>query len=453
MTAGTLMLKSAFRNTRRTGLTALSLAVSLALIMVLQTILAEITKPTGLNESVPRVVIRHRVSLTLALPRPYEQKIRKVPGIVDISPMQWFGGIWKDDDFRNFFPRFGVDPDHFFNVFLDYKLGPGQLEAFQKTRNGCLVGTKLVERYGFKVGDNITIKGDIFPVDLQMKVVGIITGTQPDWLVFQIKYLDELLGQTTRTGTFFALADSPERVETLVPQIEEMFRNSDAQVKAETEKAFQLSFVEMLGNIKFFINGIVTVVIFAVLMIAASTMALAIRERTREIATLKAIGFTRLQVLGLVVGEGMIVSSFGGGLGVFLSWLMLPSPRWFVAVAAGTVVAVLIGLFIMVAGFFLPEGADHGYRLRLARLRGFIETYGPRFAILSGAFIMLFMLLVTPPVDWFTMTGGMIQSMVVRNETVMSGIKITLFIGALSSTWPAWQASRMSVLDGLRTLE
>lgn len=454
MTLVTYMAKNAFRNTRRTALTALSLAVSLALIVVLRTILLEITKPTGLDESIPRIVMRHRTSLTMSLPRPYGEKLRRLPGVIDVTPMQWFGGVWKDDRFENFFPRFGVDPEHFFNVYIDYKpLTPQMLEAFKATRNGCLIGSKLVERYGFKIGDTIIVRGDIFPVDLELKVVGIFTGPQPDWVIFQLKYLDELLGETSRVGAFFALADSPARVEVLLPEIEKMFRNSDAEVKAETEKAFQLSFVEMLGNIKVFINGLVSVVIFAVLMIGASTMALAIRERTREIATLKAIGFTRGNVLALVVGEGMVVSCIGGGLGLWLSWLLLPSPKWFMAAAAGLVVTGLIGVPALVISTLLPESAPGGAKLFLARLRATLTNLSPRLSVYTGLLITLVLLHVMPESDWFTFSGGMIQSMNVRGETLVLGSIVTVAIGFTSSLWPAWQASRLSVLDGLRTLE
>jgi putative ABC transport system permease protein len=455
MTLVSFMAKNAFRNTRRTALTAVSLAVSLALIVVLQTILLEITKPSGLDESIPRVIVRHRTSLTMSLPRPYEKKLRRLDGIVDVTPMQWFGGIWKDEDFKNFFPQFGVDPDHFFNVYIDYHpLEPEMLTALKNTRNGCLVGTKLAERHGFKVGDTIAIKGNIYPADLELKVVGLFTGPQPDWCIFQLKYLDELLGETTPAGSFFMLAESPARVETLIPEVEAMFRNSDAEVKAETEKAFQLSFVEMLGNVKVFINSLVSVVIFAVLMIAASTMALAIRERTREIATLKAIGFTRTQVLVLVVGEGMVVSCLGGGLGLAIAWLFLPSPKWFLAGAAGILVSVVLGAPLLLMAILLPETAASGIKRRLlVRFREFLNEIGPRLSIYTGLLVMLVLLFVLPSLDWFAFSGGMIQSMNVRNETLVLGTVVTVVVGFLSSLWPAWQASRMSVLDGLRTLE
>ena len=449
------MVKSAFRNPRRTGLTAVSLAISMSLVVILQTILLEITKPVGIDESIPRIVVRHRTALTLSLPRPYERKLERVPGIVAVTPMDWFGGIWKDDRFENFFPRFAVDPNNFFDVYIDYKPDtPEMLRAFQNERRGAMIGRKLATRHGFKLGDTITIKGDIYPVDLEVRVVGFFDGPQSDWLIFQLKYLDELLGETVRPGSFFALVESPARVDSILPEIEAMFRNSDAEVKAETEKAFQLSFVEMLGNVKLLINSLVSVVVFAVVMIAASTMALAIRDHTREVATLKAIGFTRPIILGLIVGEGMVVSLVGGGIGLFLSWLLLPQPSWMLAAIGGLVVAGGLGLPMLLLSVILPEVSTGGRIQRaLAGARRVMVEYGPPVSIMTGVIVMLLLLQVVPPMDWFTFSGGAIQSFNMRNETLVLGVWITLGVGLISSIIPAWQASRLSVLDGLRTLE
>jgi len=449
------VLKNVFRNRRRTMLTAGSIAVSMGLVAILQTILLEITKPAGVDESIPRVVVRHRTSLTMSLPRPYERKIREFPGVKAVTPMNWFGGVWKDDQYENFFPRFGVDPSTFFDVYVDYfPVEAGALDALKSERRGCLVGKTLVKRYGWKIGDTLQIRGDIYPVDLELKIVGTFDGPQSDWAIFQLKYLDELMGETVRAGTFFLLADDAKTVDALLPQLEAAFRNSEAEVKAETEKAFQLSFVEMLGNIKVFINSLVGVVIFAVCMIAASTMALAIRERTREIATLKAIGFARDRVMALVVGEGMLVSAIGGFGGLGLSWLLLPSPKWFAAAFAGAAVAAIVGLATLALALLLPETPGAGRVSRIAsRLRGAISAVGPATAVYLGIFVTLLVLKFMPPMDWFQFSGGMIQRLAVRSETLVFGAVVTVFLGLSSSLWPAWQASRLSVLDGLRSVE
>lgn len=450
----TFVVKSAFRNKRRTGLTAVSLAVSMVLIVILQTLLLEITQPNNVSDAIPRFVVRHRTSLTLDLPRTYQGKLEQVEGITALTPMDWFGGVWKEDTMENFFPRFAIDPSRYFDVFTEqFPLSPEMLEDFKKTRNGCLIGMKLVTKHGFKLGDTIIIKGDIRPIDLELKIVGFMDGPNSEQLLFQFKYLEELLGGSTRSGTYFCMADSTDRLETLLPAIEKMFKNSDAEVKAETEKAFQLSFVEMLGNIKLFINSLVTVVIFAVLMIAASTMALAIRERTQEVATLKAIGFRQGQVLMLIVGEGFVVSAFGGGLGLVIATLLLPTPQWFLSCGYGLLTAVVIGVPLFTITMILPERGKTPFKEKLANVRAFIAQYGLKFVFTIGLIVTLMMLIFLPAKDWFTLSGGSVQGLTVRPETTQFGILVTIAIGLFSSLWPAWQASRMSVLDGLRSID
>ncbi|HNM45555.1 MAG TPA: ABC transporter permease [Candidatus Sumerlaeota bacterium] len=452
MTLMTYMAKNALRNRRRTALTAVSLAISLTVVIFLKTFLLQLTNPPESAKPSARFVVRHRVSLTMGLPRSTEEKIRRMEGVVDISPMQWFQGIYIDEKPKNWFARFAVDPDHFFNVYDD--LQTNDLEAFKKTRNGALVGRKLAERHGFKVGDTIVIKGDIFDANPELKVVGIYdmangavdTQQMTDWLLFQIKYLDEMLGETTRVSSFFARADTPQRMETLLPAIEEMFRNSDAEVKAETEKAFQMSFLEMMGNVTGLINTLVTVVLFAVLLIAASTMALTIKERTKEVATLKALGFGRGHILALVVGEGMIVSALGGLLGIGGSYAFLPKPGWFAAFALGAIVAIGVMIFMMMLTFMISETSQ-------SRIRKIAAGRGGTIAIAVGLTITIALLAVMPPLDWMTLSSGYVPTMEVRKPTLILGFIITVVVGLLSSFWPAFQASRMSVLDGLRKVD
>ncbi|MCC6547033.1 ABC transporter permease [Candidatus Sumerlaeota bacterium] len=451
MTLATYMFKNALRNKRRTALTAISLAISLTVVIFLKTILLQMTDPPEPKRPSARFVVRHRVSLTMGLPRSNEQKIREMEGIVDVTPMQWFQGIYKDEKPENWFARFAVDPDSFFRVYDNLKpASEEQFQAFRKTRTGCLVGRKLEERYGFKIGDTITIRGDIFDANPELKVVGFydVTDDQPmnDWLVFQIKYLDEMLGETTRVSSFFALADSPQRLETLLPAIEERFRNSDAEVKAETEKAFQMSFLEMMGNVTGLINTLVTVVVFAVLLIAASTMALTIKERTREVATLKALGFSRGHILGLVVGEGIIVSTIGGLLGIGGSYVVLPRPGLLAACAAGAIVAIIIGVLMMAISFILEMKQD-------SKVRFIASKYGAIIAICIGVVITGLLVATMPTLDWLSMSGGYVMAMNVRPQTGLLGLGITVVVGVFSSFWPAFQASRMSVLDGLRKVD
>jgi len=448
------VVKNLLRNGRRTRLTVLSIGVSLALIVILDTILLEITKPTALDEAIPRFVVRHRTSLTMQLPKPYQQKIARVPGVTALTPMDWFGGIWKDEQIENFFPRFGIDPRNFFTVFRDYRpLKPEYLKAMQTERTACLIGDKLVERYGFKIGDRIVIQGDIYPVDLELTVRGVFTGPSADWLLFNLSYLDELLGGGKRVGTFFGLAENTQRVPEVLAAIETMFRNSEAEVKAETEKMFYLSFVEMLGNIQILVRGLVTVVVFAIVLIAASTMAMAVRERVREIAVLKTIGFTRGLVMWVVVAEGMLVSFAGGAIGIGVTMAVLPEPRWFLSLIAGTAVSGFLGLTLLLASLILPECHAGDQGRRLLGIRYWLPRIGPWFSFGCGVAVTALLLVILPPIDWFKFSNGIIPSMTMRHETALLGAFITLGVGLASSLLPAWSASRMAVLDGLRTVD
>jgi putative ABC transport system permease protein len=454
MNLASYVAKNALRNARRTVLTVLSIGVSLALIVILDTLLLEITKPTALDEAIPRFVVRHRTSLTMQLPKPYQQKIARVPGVTALTPMDWFGGIWKDEEIENFFPRFGIDPRNFFTVFRDYKpLKPEYLKAMQTERTACLVGDKLVERYGFKIGDRIVIQGDIYPVDLELTVRGIFTGPAAEWLLFNLSYLDELMGGGKRVGTFFGLAETTERVPEVLSAIEALFRNSEAEVKAETEKAFYLSFVEMIGNIQVLVRGLVTVVVFAIVLIAASTMAMAVRDRVREIAVLKTIGFSRGHVMGLVVAEGLLVSLAGGAIGIGVTMAILPNPRIFLSVIGGVAVTGFVGLTLLLASLLLPEWTPGGQARRLAAIQHWLIRVGPWVSVAGGVLVTTALLLVLHPIDWCRFSNGIIPYLNMRQETAVLGAVITLGVGLASSLLPAWSASRMGVLDGLRTVD
>jgi len=455
MTLYGFITKNAMRNRRRTMLSIMSIALSLALIVILRSVLAEIVDPSGLNESVPRLVVRHRTSLTMAMPDNYRQKIEAVPGVKAVVPMNWFGGNYKDEgDASSFFPRFAVDPQTFFDVYVDYKpIDPAHLVAWQAERASCLMGEKLMKSLNLKIGDRITIEGDIYPLTLELTIRGAFTGPDPTWVIFHRKYLDELMGESVRSGTFFVLAESPEVVPRLLSTFEAMFRNSDAEVKAETEKAFQLSFVEMLGNVKTLFGALIGVIVFAIVLIAASTMAMAIRERTRELAVLKTIGFDRELLLALVVFEGLFVSFVGGLLGVGGVYLLLPQPRWFIAAAAGIVVFVLVGLALLVLAVLLPDSGTAEKAGGLGpRLQRVLTNFGPFGAIIVGGLTFAWTFNALGPIDWFSFSNGFIPYMGVRADDIIFGTAITFLVGLASSAVPAWNASRVKVIEGLRDI-
>src|SRR5580698_724279 len=335
MTLTRFVTKNAFRNKRRSILTVLSIALSLLLLTLMMTLWHAFALDDGSAESAQRLVVRHRVSLTFTLPMYYLEKIRAIPGVVSVVPVSWFGGIYKDQKPENFFPKFGTDPDEFFKVFRDIQMPEDQIKAWQRDRQGVIVDDSLAAKYGWKLGDRLYIQGDIYPVNLELYVRGIFHST-PDnkSAYFNSKYVEEAVSFFKgQAGTFSILAASPSDVSKIATEIDDMFRNSPQPTKAESEKAFGLEFVAMMGNVKAFILSICSAVVFATLLLSANTMAMSIRERTREVAVLKTLGFTKRSVLGLFVSEAVALSLFGGLLGVGLGWMMVygltHSPQFF----------------------------------------------------------------------------------------------------------------------------
>jgi putative ABC transport system permease protein len=325
MTLTRFVTKNAFRNKRRSTLTVLSIAFSLLLLTFMMTLWHAFSLEDGSAESTERLVVRHRVSLTFTLPSFYREKIRAVHGVVSIVPSSWFQGVYKDQKPENFFPRFATDPDEFFTVFRDMKIPDDQLKAWQRDRQGAVVSDSLATKYGWKIGDKITIVGDIYPVTLELYIRGIYhADPDPKSLYFNSKYVEEAVSWFKgQAGTFDILADNPSDVSKIAATVDDMFHNSPQQTKTESEKAFGLEFVAMMGNVKMFILSICGAVLFATLLVSANTIAMSIRERTREVAVLKTLGFTRGGVLALFVSEAVALSLIGGLIGATLGRLMV----------------------------------------------------------------------------------------------------------------------------------
>jgi putative ABC transport system permease protein len=335
MTLTRFVTKNAFRNKRRSILTVLSIAFSLLLLTLMMTIWRGFYLDQGSAESSQRLVVRHRVSLTFSLPGYYRDKIRSIPGVVAVVPLSWFGGIYKDQKPENFFAQFGTDPDEFFKVYRDLELPQDQMIAWQRDRQGVIVDSSLAKKYGWKLGDRIVLQGTIYPVNLELIVRGI-SHANPDTksVYFNTKYVEEAVPSFKgQAGTFTVLAATPADVSKVASAVDDMFRNSPQPTKAESEKAFGLEFVAMMGNVKAFILSICSAVVFATLLVSANTMAMTIRERTREVAVLKTLGFTRRGVLGLFVSEAVSLSLVGGVIGAGLGWVLVygltHSPQFF----------------------------------------------------------------------------------------------------------------------------
>jgi putative ABC transport system permease protein len=321
-----LIFKSALRNKRRSLLTISSLAMSLCVLGVLLAIYHALFYGEAPKTQMMRLVARHRVSIALTMPLYYRDKIARIPGVKQVCTWQWYGGLYKDEerDRSNFFPRFGVEADRFFGVYPDYRVPEDQKLAFQRDASSALLGKTIAGQLGLKIGDKVRIKGNIYPFDLDLTVRGIYdSDIESDYLYFPLQYIEEGLKArgSTRSfaGMFAILVDSPERITQVANTIDDMFANTEAPTKTESEYAFGLSFLSLLGNIKLALISVCSAVTFTILLIAGNTMAMSVRERRHEVGILKTLGFTPRAILGLLLGESGVIALLGSGLGLILA--------------------------------------------------------------------------------------------------------------------------------------
>lgn len=314
-------MRNAFRNKRRSLLTMISISFSLLLLTLMICIWRSFYVDQVAPEAARRLVIRDRVSLAFFLPAYYREKIRAVPGVNAVAPLTWFGGRYIDDRPEHFFAQLATDPDEYLKVASDKIMPEDQLKAWQHDRAGCIVDITLADKYKWKLGDRLTLQGNIFPANLDLTIRGIYHRDPPqNALYFNAKYLEEAVpwfkGQA---GWYSAQIDLADHVAEASRIIDDMFHNSPLQTKTESEKAFQLGFVASLGNVKAFILSICGAVMFAIMLVSANTMAMSVRSRTREVAVLKTLGFTRQRVLSMFISESVAVALSGGVLGVFVA--------------------------------------------------------------------------------------------------------------------------------------
>ena len=310
-----LVLKNVLRNKRRTLLTISSLVVSLFLIISLATVLTEFER--GSEESNPsRLMSRHSVSLAFLLPIGDIQRIQTVKGVKAVMPFTWFGGIYKDE--KNFFANFAADPRKMREVYPELKMSDAEWQAFIADRQGAIVGKKLQILYGFTPGQRITLKSPIYNQDVEFIIRGICTGGDEKTLFFQHDYLAELAPEWAKdqAGMFAMIANSPEDVPRIGQEVDAMFVNTDAPTKTESEREFAASFEAMTGSIKQFLYGIMAAITFSLILVMGNTMAMTVRERTREVGTLKALGFKRHTIAGMFLGEAILLAIVGAAIGI-----------------------------------------------------------------------------------------------------------------------------------------
>jgi putative ABC transport system permease protein len=325
MTLSTFVAKSAFRNKRRSLLTVASIAFSLLLLCIMLCVWRSFYIDKGAPDSALRIMTRHKVSLTNFLPIYYRNKIRSIPGVVHVVPMTWYGGVYKDEKPENFFAQFATDPDEYFDVAADKNMPADQLAAWKRDRAGCVVDADLAKKHNWKIGDHIHLQGSIFEGNLDLTLRGIYTiDPAQSNLYFNTKYLEESVDWFKDTaGFYFTRVDTPEHMPQVAHAIDDMFHAAPFPTKSESEQAFKLDFIAMLGSVKAFILSICGAVLFTTLLVCANTMAMSIRERTREVAVLRTLGFTRGSILKLLLSESIVISLIGGLLGIALGTVVI----------------------------------------------------------------------------------------------------------------------------------
>jgi len=316
-----ILSRNALRHRLRTILTIFAIAVAVLAFGMLRTLV-------GLwylgveRSSATRLVTRNAISLVFSLPISYRDRIRLVPGVKSVSWGNWFGGIYIDE--KHFFANEAVDPKSFLELYPEFVLSPDQKDAFLRDRKGCIVGRNLAERYGWKLGDLITLKGTIFPGQWEFVLRGIYTGaersTEERALFFHWDYLNETLKKTIprradQAGFYIIGINRPDMAAEVARLVDGTFRNSLAETMTETEKAFQLGFVAMTEAIMIAIEIVSYVVIVIIMAVAANTMAMTARERIGEFAIFKTLGFKGHHIAGMVFGESLFIAIAGGLLG------------------------------------------------------------------------------------------------------------------------------------------
>lgn len=357
-----LILSNFKRHKTRTILTILSIVVA----FILFGYLVAIRKAFDMGVSVAganRLIVRNRIALIQPLPQSYEARIEQIEGVADATQASWFGGIYKDER-TGMFAQIAVEPEEFLPMYPEFVVSPAHQEAWKLTRTGVVAGRKLVDRFGWKVGDKIVLKptflrpktGDVWTFDL----VGIYEGgteeTDTSQFFFRHDYLDEnrAFGEGS-TGWYYLKIRDPKDAERIVAAVDDTFANSPFETKTETEKAFIKGFAEQMGNIGAIVTAILTAVFFTILLVAGNTMAQAVRERTGELGVLKAIGFSDMQVVTFVLAESLLIALFGGTLGLGLGWLLVSAgdptggalPVFFFPpdqIIVGAVIVALLGL-------------------------------------------------------------------------------------------------------------
>lgn len=357
-----LMFRNALRHKLRTFLTIFGIAIAVVAFGFLRTVVTAWYAGVEMSAA-NRLVTRNSVSFIFPLPFAYRDRIAQIDGVETVCYANWFGGTYIDKS--QFFPRMAVDAETIFDVYPEFVVPPDQLETFKKERNACVVGADLAKQYGFKVGDVVPIEGDIYPGRWEFVVRAIyqprdktVDGTQ---FYFHWEYVDERMkqempGRAGDVGWYIIKIKDPAQSAVISEQVDNLFKNSRAETKTETERAFQEGFIQGTSLIITLLNFISFIIIGIILLVLGNTMIMSARERTKEYAVLKTIGFSAKHLLGLIAGESMVISALGGMLGLLLTYPLvgvfsIAVPKsWFPIFYVEPSTIVLAGLSALLVG-------------------------------------------------------------------------------------------------------
>ena len=366
-----LVLANLGRHKLRTVLTILSVALALFLFASLRSVTTTLAASAKFGGA-RRLVTLNATGLVFPLPLAYGNRIKTLPGVTGLSWANWFGGKYGDG--KTFFANFAVDPASYLAIYPEIVLPADQKQAFLQDRTGALIGKRLLSRYGWKLGQNVTLQGTIFPGDWTFRIDGVYTAApdgvvQDNVLIFRHDYFDERIGRAGIAGWYITQIDDPAHAPTIAKSLDDMFRNSSSPTKTGTEREFQASFATMWGNVSFLMSTIGLAVVFAILLVTANAMMMSARERTGEIAVLKTVGFSDRLLFALVMVEAGAMALTGAALGLGGAKLLYPAINFngagflpgFTVATSTLVIGALVAVGLMLASGLVPA-------LRAARL-------------------------------------------------------------------------------------
>jgi len=370
MTHLTLVRRNLSRHLRRTVLTVASVALALFLFASLRTVVTTLAMSAQFG-SARRLVVTNATGIVFPLPLAYSNRLRAVPGVEAVSWANWFGGRYGDG--KRFFANFAVDPESYHAMYPEIVMPPDQKQAFLQDRTGALIGKRLVSEFGWKLGQNVTLQGTIFPGDWTFTVRAVYTPTDPaigdDVLIFHHEYFDERIGRAGIAGWYIVEINDASQAPAIAKEIDDAFRNSSSPTKTGTEREFQASFATMWGNVSLLMGTIGLAVVFAILLVTANAMMMSARERTGEVAVLKTIGFSDRLLFGLVMLEAGVLALTGAFLGLGGAKLLYKATNFnaagflpgFNVTTATLVLGATVAVGLMLASGLVPA-------LRAARL-------------------------------------------------------------------------------------